>query len=32
VHPEGGNFSRDAAPLVSPLELHPAARRFYELA
>ncbi|MEU7819638.1 TAXI family TRAP transporter solute-binding subunit [Catellatospora sp. NPDC049133] len=29
VHPEGGNFSRDIAPLVSPLELHPGARRFY---
>lgn len=29
VHPEGANFSRDIAPLVSPVELHPGAKRFY---
>ncbi|MEV4411730.1 TAXI family TRAP transporter solute-binding subunit [Catellatospora sp. NPDC049609] len=29
VHPEGDNISRDIAALVSPLDLHPGAKRFY---
>ncbi|SRR6266508_547930 len=32
AHPEGGNFTREAAPQTEPVPLHPGARRYYGLA